>query len=141
MRDKWFRFRFDDSRWWATTILVAVAVWATPMSPIVHKLVACVAWVLAITFFAVSIMWDYFRWHWPFLPLGIQRQIENGEQIKRSLAIDQVSDWRATTLDLIRKCWSFESEQYRKFEALPELPNRLMELDMLLSMLKGLDPR
>ena len=111
------------------------------MSPIVHKLVACVAWVLAITFFAVSIMWDYFRWHWPFLPLGIQRQIENGEQIKRSLAIDQVSDWRATTLDLIRKCWSFESEQYRKFEALPELPNRLMELDMLLSMLKGLDPR
>jgi len=141
MREKWLRIRFDDNRWWATTILVAIAVWATPMNPVVHGVVALVAWVLAIISFAVSITWDYCRWHWPFLPFALQRQIEKAEQIKSSAATKEVEQWREQTAEVIRQSWGYESNQYRKFAELPAQPNRLTEIDILLSTLKEMDPR
>ncbi len=80
--EKWLRTRFDENRWWATTVVIAIAIWATPMNPIVHGFIAFFAWIVGGLLFAISMGWDFCRWHWPFLPFRLQRQVEKGDDIK-----------------------------------------------------------
>jgi hypothetical protein len=139
----WFRFRFGKSRWWATSVVVAIAMWATPMNPIIHGFIAFFAWILGGILFAISITWDYARWHWPFLSMRLQRQIEKGDDIKARAAASEVKEWRDETLKIIVALWGYESDQWRDFssEVVAHQPNPLVPLDNLLSMLKKMDPR
>ena len=141
--EQWLRTRFDENRWYATTVVVAIAIWATPMNPIVHGFIAFFAWIVGCLLFAVSMAWDFCRWHWPFLPLRLQRQIEQGDDIKARRAAGDVEGWRDETLKMVRALWGQESQQYRVFSTLTvtHKPYPLQQLEFMLSMLKGIDPR
>src|SRR5262249_38095031 len=70
-RRRWIRSSLDESRWWVAIILAAIAVARTPIS----KALTIVTWCAAIAWLAVCLFWDFFRWHWPFLPVKIERHI------------------------------------------------------------------
>jgi hypothetical protein len=54
---------------------LAVAVLATPMPTALSIAIAIISWVLLVCWVTICIRWDFFRWHWPFVPFEIEEQV------------------------------------------------------------------
>ena len=143
----WIRLRFDESKWWIATILTAVAVARTPMS----LFFTFVAWAVAISWLAISVCWDFCRWHWPFFPKEIEDQIRKGIELSKSESLkdgNSQGEWQGDTEACIRACWGFRSPQEIAFKDASGVPSdiidRTLHPELLLRnqllCLKRLDP-
>jgi hypothetical protein len=148
LRQTFIRSRIGIDRWWLAAILIAIAAWATPMSPTIHWILAIIAWGVALPWLAVCVFWDFFRWHWPFLPKEIEDQITNGLTLlsNPNFELADLHPWQQQTRDHISKIWSLESRQFREFEAMAGIPvprtpdfHRAILIKQI-NVLKQLDP-
>ncbi len=153
LRSGFIHSRIGMDRWWLAAILVAIAVWATPMSVTLHWILAGVAWSLALPWLIVCLFWDWFRWHWPFMPIEIQEQIQKGAILLKNATeaedSTEIERWRVATRGLVQAAWGDRSNQLKAFDGgydllrgfsySPKQANEILIRQELL-ILKRLDP-
>ena len=63
--------------------------------------------------------WDFFRWHWPFVPFEIEEQVHRGLFLQKELgtAVEEACrKWRDETRARIEARWGFYSSQLKAFD-------------------------
>jgi hypothetical protein len=141
---RWIALGLTKSRWWIGTAMTAIAAVLALMS-----YVAAIALVLmALACFALALGWDFFRWHWPFLPIEIQNQITYGLALLRqpNFEVADLTNWQIRTRDVIANIWNPQAQQLKAFEAVGGTPVRKVPgyhkkllIDQI-RVLKELDP-
>ncbi len=131
--------------WWITSITggIAVVMSAVAMKSVTSTIVMFFMTCFAIAACIIALAWDWFRWHWPFLPIQIQQQIEAARPLWLEKDGYKFWEWERQTLKIIQELWGIESEQGRNFQTLVTGPtgNPQLDLHLQLEILKNLDPR
>lgn len=141
---RWIALGLTKSRWWIGTAVTAIAA----VMALVSYAVAIALVVIALGCFTLALGWDFFRWHWPFLPKEIEGQIICGLALlnKPNFELADLHPWQRQTRDHISKIWSPQSRQFAKFEAVAGVPvprppdvHRVVLIKQI-NVLKQLDP-
>ncbi len=101
---RWIALGLTKSRWWIGTAVTAIGAAVMLLS---HGM-GILLLLIALACFALAIGWDFFRWHWPFLPQEIEDQIVNGLALLSdpNLELQHLHVWQQQTREQIAKIWS-----------------------------------
>jgi hypothetical protein len=121
MRRRWFfgLSLTETARWTIAVIFLAVAVLATPMPMAMYIAIAIVFWALLVCWVTVCVRWDFFRWHWPFVPFEIEEQVHRGIFLQKEPGTadeEAYRKWRDETRARIEARWGFYSSQLKAFD-------------------------
>ena len=121
MRRRWFFgvSLTETARWTIAVVFLAVAVLATPMPMAMYIVIAVIFWALLVCWVTVCVRWDFFRWHWPFVPFEIEEQVHRGIFLQKepgTAGEEACRKWRDETRARIEARWGFYSSQLKAFD-------------------------
>jgi len=121
MRRRWFFgvSLTETARWTIAVVFLAVAVLATPMPMAMYIVIAVIFWALLVCWVTVCVRWDFFRWHWPFVPFEIEEQVHRGIFLQKepgTAGEEPCRKWRDETRARIEARWGFYSSQLKAFD-------------------------